>query len=218
MHDLKHLELKTLYALNAERPLQVGETVVVFNKWHKGSTFKITKNWEEWSGCDCWWWVRCDVTHCSAPLDSIMEEMKDTEEDFQPVLYIIMRMDIDQMNPGKAIAQGAHAQSKVSEFFHVQRELNDRSQGTDRYTDWSNEGEDFGTTIVLEATADEIDELLRSAGDKIAEYCFQEVYDETYPYTNHYGDTYTKGIVTCWAFFAHDKRGRELMSNFKLHR
>lgn len=212
MHDLK-----TLYELNAEHPLQVGETVLVFNKYHNGSEYVIEENWEAWCGSDCWWWVRCDVTHCSAPLNSIMEA-KGLVKDFRPVLYIIMRMDIDQMNPGKAIAQGAHAQSKVSEFFHVQRELNDHSQGTDRYMDWSNEGEDFGTTVVLEATADEIDELLRSAGDKIAEYCFQEVYDETYPYTNHYGDAYTKGVVTCWAFFAHDKRGRELMSNFKLHR
>jgi peptidyl-tRNA hydrolase len=57
-----------------------------------------------------------------------------------PMLYILMRTDLDSLNPGKAIAQGAHAANQfVSECGNdpdVQKWTRETSQG-------------FGTTIVL---------------------------------------------------------------------
>lgn len=67
-----------------------------------------------------------------------------------------MRNDLDSLNPGKAMAQAAHAQS-VLDFHMMQQE--DRSITKQLYNEWKSEEGRFGTTIVLGASIEQIEQL-----------------------------------------------------------
>lgn len=85
-----------------------------------------------------------------------------------PVLYIFMRTDLPSLNPGKAMAQAAHAANIVSEKFK------DRPN----YQEWvGNRG--FGTTIVLGATLTEINKAVEDT--ELAGAFSGIVTDPTYP-------------------------------------
>lgn len=133
-------------------------------------------------------------------------------QQIEPRLYIIMREDIWDMNPGKAIAQGAHAQalflSNVQDGLHTHE--------TECILNWKEQtAQGFGTTIVLSAPIDEIVSLCQSqcgAG--------QIVIDPTYPYRNHYGKMFTISTPTCGYFFAGsgvDPNILERIKKFPLH-
>lgn len=86
-----------------------------------------------------------------------------------PVLYILMRTDLESMNAGKAVAQGGHA---ANMFAHC----TDRSK--ERYKHWisaTNEG--FGTTIVLSVNEKQMYEAVSNAGA----FSSNIVHDPTYP-------------------------------------
>lgn len=134
-------------------------------------------------------------------------------KNIEPRLYIIMREDLYDMNPGKGMAQAAHAQAEFSEFIHL---LKDRSEDPDietsqlinrtldSYDRWISEGEpysarSFGTTIVLSATKPNIDLIIKEA----QKYQFGQgiVVDPTYPFKNFYGKVYVAREETCaWVF------------------
>ena len=63
------------------------------------------------------------------------------------VLYILMRSDMESLNPGKAMAQAAHAANLFAE--NIDRRSSE-------YKEWINEGNGFGTTIVLDAYNDDL--------------------------------------------------------------
>lgn len=66
-----------------------------------------------------------------------------------PMLYILMRTDLDSLNAGKAMAQAAHA---ANQFVFE----NDGDEDVFRWTQETNQG--FGTTIVLAVSGeDELD-------------------------------------------------------------
>ena len=115
-------------------------------------------------------------------------------EVIEPRLYIIMREDIWDMNPGKGMAQAAHAaemfaDDMVRNFTGTSRQFEEY----DAYRDWktqSNQG--YGTTLVLTATLDVIEDI-----------CAGVVVDPTYPFRNHYGKVFTCEAATCGYVFVH---------------
>lgn len=131
------------------------------------------------------------------------------DEIINPVLYIIMRKDIPQMNPGKGMAQAAHAanlfqtcieESLMAKGAHYHGTLKDA------YNTWRGD-RGFGTTIVLEATIDQMHELLGNIGDLEEasdngfEACCNMVIDPSYPMHNHYRKHFTEKRTTCMYVF-----------------
>lgn len=104
------------------------------------------------------------------------------------VLYILMRNDLDSMNPGKAIAQGSHASNAFVDHFHAfAQECNSKAvhEGLETATmngfnEWENSTQQgFGTVLVLEGNMNDITSrvsLLSSCG-----YVAGVVHDPTYP-------------------------------------
>lgn len=127
------------------------------------------------------------------------------------VLYLIMRKDLPDNNPGKMMAQAGHL---VSDFEH--HVYHDRTKMLDNeVSKWRGELT-FGPKIVLEADKKEIDEIFLNMRTSAG-----LVYDPTYPYKNYYGETYVRDeLVGMWVFvnsctYEHEI---ELLKNLPLHR
>lgn len=111
----------------------------------------------------------------------------------EPKLYIIMRQDVPDMNPGKAMAQAAHAQAAFDKWIHL---LPHDAEERGPYAQWLGDRA-FGTTIVLHAEKEMLQE-------RVEQYGVQHPYlvvDPTYPYTNWYGQLFVTSMITCWWFF-----------------
>ena len=130
-----------------------------------------------------------------------------SQTDFEPRLYIVMREDLWDMNPGKGMAQAAHAQADFDAYTE------------DNYTDddfrsahiqWC-EDRNFGTTIVLKAKYENFAEIMYNVS--IA----GTTQDPTYPYRNWYGDAFVCREVTCMWVFVTDEEDLEYMKKFPLH-
>jgi len=126
----------------------------------------------------------------------------------EPRLYIIMREDLWDMNPGKGMAQAAHAQADFDTY------------AENRYTDdafrsahlqWC-EDRNFGVTLVLTAPKSEWMQI--SLG---VEHCGY-VNDPTYPYRNYYGKVFTSSEDTCMWVFATTEQEVEHMQQYNLHK
>ena len=134
-------------------------------------------------------------------------------EELAPRLYIIMREDIPDMNPGKGMAQAAHAQSDFDNY--VEESCGPGyKQGDVFWQDVTNWREDrtFGVTLVLSATlADmhEIDNKLTHSGLTT---------DPTYPWRNSYGKLFLSNEVTCMWAFARTEDEIEFMKKYPLHK
>jgi peptidyl-tRNA hydrolase len=94
----------------------------------------------------------------------------------QPYLYILMRTDLASMNPGKAVAQGAHAANQF------QTRAQSKTPATITrllYEDWAGSADGFGTTITLGVN----EKQMRSAVDYANRCGFMSgvVHDPTYP-------------------------------------
>ena len=124
----------------------------------------------------------------------------------EPRLYILMREDIPDMNPGKGMAQAAHAQADMMAYMN---ELEDYGV-KELLRTWC-EDRAFGTTTVLSAELADIHEMcstIRHSGMTV---------DPTYPWRNFYGTPFETEEVTCaWAFVFEEKE-REWMQRFNLH-
>ncbi|QJA42960.1 hypothetical protein [Phaeobacter phage MD18] len=97
----------------------------------------------------------------------------------EPTLYILMRTDMASMNPGKAMAQAAHAANAFirdverpeaySAFIHA---------AVEEWEGSTHQG--FGTTITLAVPSErEMDEIVRAATEE--NYPAAVVHDPTYP-------------------------------------
>lgn len=91
------------------------------------------------------------------------------------VLYIFMRNDLPSMNAGKAMAQASHASAQ----FIKQMSLNNSKLDKKYFDNWVNEGDGFGTTIVLEGSLENIKKVLYKYTD---DWCQGDVIDNTYPF------------------------------------
>lgn len=132
-----------------------------------------------------------------------------------PTLYIIMRSDIADMNPGKAMAQAAHAQADFDEWVQMldagvspqYKEI------ISAILEWK-DGRSFGRTLVLSGTQEQI-----KAFDAVGSFCGITV-DPTYPWRNYYGEVFLSNEITCsWAFVCDlNPEDKEQLSVLSLHK
>ena len=112
-----------------------------------------------------------------------------------PVLYILMRNDLDSLNPGKAMAQAAHAANKFVKDIKTIKNWQPAEDCFDR--DWSIQDDGFGTTIVLGLPINQIECAIEKALD--AGLAAGSVIDTTYPIRDgqvtHYLELKTCGYI-----------------------
>ena len=130
----------------------------------------------------------------------------------EPKFYIVMRRDLWDMNPGKAMAQAAHAQADFDAYV----EENCGPEYLQDDTLWNavlawREARSFGTTLVLHEPLDTFGKISMN----VAHRGFTT--DPTYPYRNYYGDVFTRSEVTCMWVFAYTEAELEYMRQWKLH-
>jgi len=111
-------------------------------------------------------------------------------------LYILVRTDIPCGNPGKMMAQAAHAGTQF--VFDVLKsddeELRTEMEG------WAEQGGGgFGTKITLAATEDQILDITNSM--EMQDLQAGLVVDPTYPMTNYFGEFFTRSELTCGYVF-----------------
>lgn len=128
------------------------------------------------------------------------------------VQYILMRTDLDSLNPGKMAAQACHAANlsvkRMSDFF------------PEELSRWE-EDRNFGTTIVLDA----IDE--RTIIETVTALECMPIMngllvtgllkDPTYPIRDGKVVHYVPLITCGWAFVETDTKAHEYMKKFSLH-
>lgn len=116
-----------------------------------------------------------------------------------PTLYIIMRNDMVSMNPGKGMAQAAHAANAF--------EAEDRAQYAEpivtAWDQWRDStSQKFGTTIVLQGNVDEmysaVELAIRSGLPA------DVILDPTYPVQDG-AVTHLIPVYTCAYVFTHDR-------------
>lgn len=125
-----------------------------------------------------------------------------------PVLYILMRTDMDSMNPGKGMAQAAHAANAfVADM---------QSQKTRMFEEWQAQtSQGFGTTIVLS-----VDQQMYSIVDcaQLFNLVAGIVHDPSYPLRD--GDfVHSIPLDTCAYVFADkdDDVTKMVLSGCSLH-
>ena len=132
-----------------------------------------------------------------------------------PVLYILMRTDMDSMNPGKAMAQASHASnafvSNAEPGYNVDEEL---------FNAWQESTtQGFGTVLVLgvnEAQMRTAVEVAESFG--VDKFPCDIIHDPTYPLQD--GDTtHFIPVDTCGYIFGdkEDPLLESILQNFELH-
>lgn len=128
-----------------------------------------------------------------------------------PRLYIVMRRDLWDMNPGKAMAQAAHAQADFDLYMFPDRTSEKSKEIADAVLAWR-EDRKFGTTLVLHEPLlrmKEISENILHSGMTV---------DPTYPYRNYYGEVFLREEITCMWAFAYTPEDLEYMRQFDLHK
>ena len=129
--------------------------------------------------------------------------------DIEPRLYIVMREDLWDMNPGKGMAQAAHAQSDFDAHLFPMS-IPDAYEFKDAVSAWR-EDRSFGATLVLHEPLDNMEQILSNMPHSGV------VTDPTYPYRNHYGKMFTSGELTCMWAFAYTEEEINYMKQWKLH-
>ena len=147
-----------------------------------------------------------------------------------PILYVIMRNDLDSLNSGKAMAQAAHAGNALEAHFedemHKARLNNELDHGNptartdlyDSFGEWKRQTpQGFGTTIVLGGpmTRIKVDvEWLQKFG-----FLAEVVHDPTYPLQDG-SVTHLIPLDTCAYVFAPNKDDdylRVVLDKYDLH-
>lgn len=96
------------------------------------------------------------------------------------VLYILVRGDLDSMNPGKAMAQTAHAGSAFTHAYMFVPMLNDEDPD-EAVHDWhSQTAQGFGTKLTLKVTEAQLGTVVMLAAR--LGYKADVINDPTYPY------------------------------------
>lgn len=142
-----------------------------------------------------------------------------TEQTTFPVLYILMRDDMESMNAGKAMAQASHASNAFVEE-HLRSLPKDKKQWTEidkLCVQWRTETpQGFGTVLVLAVN----EAQMRTAVDvaKGMGFVAGVVHDPTYPLRD--GDTtHFLPVDTCSYIFGdkNDPMLGAVVGNFPLH-
>lgn len=132
-----------------------------------------------------------------------------------PRLYIIMRRDIQDMNPGKAMAQAAHAQADFDAWASmIRKQPNQYGKLIDEFDTWRG-NRSFGVTLVLHETLETINKIVENTNFS------GKTVDPTYPWRNYYGEVFTSNEVTCaWVFVCNESNldEEQYLKTFDLHR
>ncbi len=100
-----------------------------------------------------------------------------------PYLYILMRSDLDSLNPGKMVAQGAHAANQFThQMDEIIKEMDDNNPVASffLYRQWKTSTPDgFGVTICLDVTGDQLPLVVSAA--KRASFVAGVTHDPSYP-------------------------------------
>ena len=93
-----------------------------------------------------------------------------------PRLYIMMRNDLVDLNPGKAMAQAAHA---ANQAIHESNNYRSNRLLTQYLKEWQDQAQGFGTTIVLSASKSQIQQIIPLAISEgyLADFTFDTSYD-----------------------------------------
>ncbi len=133
-----------------------------------------------------------------------------------PILYILMRTDLDSMNTGKGMAQASHAASAFT--YNGSESLTLSHTHKDLYKLWSHQtDQNFGTVLVLDLQiGSELDYYVEQAEE--LDLPTEVIHDPTYPVQD--GDvTHYIPMDTC-AYIFGDKNNEsltELLSELSLH-
>lgn len=139
-----------------------------------------------------------------------------------PRLYLLMRTDIAQMNPGKLAAQAAHAATQFV-FDVLDQDKSDSSVQAllKEMSIWREQGSGgFGTKITLAATETQIHEKLAVMNGRFG-LQVGLVIDPTYPMTNYWGEPFVRKEMTGAYVFVPHTAPREVLEElkeFELHR
>ena len=125
----------------------------------------------------------------------------------EPRLYIVMREDLWDMNPGKGMAQAAHAQADF-DVYTENNYTNDAFRSA--HITWC-EDRNFGVTLVVNASLKQFEDIEYNTSHAGV------VVDPTYPYRNYYGKIFTTWVETCMWVFATTDEEIEYMKQFELY-
>jgi hypothetical protein len=127
-----------------------------------------------------------------------------------------MREDLQDLNPGKGMAQAMHAQADFDQW--VDDNLMIWYEYKPYISEWK-EDRSFGRTLVLEATLGQISNITSlTLGTK---HPMGVTVDPTYPWRNFYGKVFLTSEVTCAWLFACDLTPPEVLEEIRklsLHR
>lgn len=129
----------------------------------------------------------------------------------EPRLYIVMREDLWDMNPGKSMAQAAHAQADFDLYMFPDPTATKSKEIADTVMAWR-ENRNFGTTLVLHEPLDTFSKISMNVNH------WGFVTDPTYPYRNYYGKMFVRSEVTCMWTFVYTEEELEYMKQFALHK
>jgi hypothetical protein len=115
------------------------------------------------------------------------------------------------MNPGKAMAQAAHAQADFDLYMFADPNAAKSKEIADAVLAWR-EDRSFGTTLVLHEPVDTFGKISMN----VAHWGY--VTDPTYPYRNYYGEVFTRSEVTCMWVFVYTEEEAVYMRQFDLHK
>lgn len=132
-----------------------------------------------------------------------------------PRLCIVVRTDMDSMNPGKGMAQAAHAANAFTKKAQYGTTLEESVAIA--FSKWYQSTEQgFGTTIVLAASSEEeLIEVITQAAE--LGFTADVIHDPTYPVSD--GDvTHLIPVNTCgYVFIPEPARAPRLLTRLPLH-
>lgn len=135
-------------------------------------------------------------------------------EDY-PVLYVLMRSDLPDYQPGKAMAQANHAGTQfMDEAVPLLQKSGPNAEFTDRFHQWTAEGDGFGTCVVLSATYPQV--LARVAVALEMGFLSGVVLDPSYPIGDGHRTQHLP-VQTCgWIFADSKQKGMPLLHDLRL--
>lgn len=136
---------------------------------------------------------------------------KKTEQKWNPALYILMRNDMDSLNPGKAVAQGAHA---ANLFDWAMDNVPQTARFQEMHNQWVESGGGFGVTLCISVNdrqLHQVVEFMTNAG-----YPSDIVHDPSYPLLD--GETlFLIPVDTCGYVFGDKDELAAILRQFELY-
>jgi 2-C-methyl-D-erythritol 4-phosphate cytidylyltransferase len=134
-----------------------------------------------------------------------------------PVLFLLMRTDLNSLNSGKAMAQAAHAGNAFETAFEAEMQSSNTTLHQSYYEWKTQTPQGFGTTIVLGASMAQIRTDVEWL--KRNNFMAEIIHDPTYPLVDG-SVTHLIPLDTCAYVFAPNKDEpylKMVLSKYSLH-